>query len=161
VGQAGEQAARLGDQLKADYVSVYRRIIPPNLDRWVVFRHGTAYVLEESNPAESAADIEREALAFLKEHGPVLVGSSAADFNPVPLKDGLGWLVCFSPDGMFNVLLPAECPVPPDPLRIGLTGRGKRERDAAELEVIHVQVRGGAPAVRKGLIARLRERLGI
>ena len=150
----------MGDQLKAaDYVSMYKRILPPN-HRWVVFRHGTAWVLEESSPAISAADVESEAVANLGEHGPVLVGSSAGDFNPLPLKGGLGWLVCFSPEGMFTALLPQECPVPPDPLRIGLMGREKRARDAAELEVIHVEVRG-AGAVRKGWIARLRERLGI
>src|SRR6188474_1815723 len=105
-----------------DYVAAYRKIIPPNLNRWVVFRHGTVFVLSEQEPGDPEQNPREEAIAFLKEHGPVLPGSPSGDFDTFKVKHGLGWLVRYSMDGMFNLVPQAECPEPEEPIVIGLMG---------------------------------------
>ena len=123
----------------ADYIQAYRRIIPPNLNRWVVFRHGTVFVAPESTPAATPADPSAMAIECLRAFGPVVPGSSSGDFNVMRLKDGLGWLVLYAEDGIFNYVAPAEPPAPVQEVVIGLLGRDRRRKDAAELHVVHVE----------------------
>ncbi|MBP6876224.1 MAG: hypothetical protein KBD56_09150 [Candidatus Eisenbacteria bacterium] len=123
----------------ADYVMAYRKIIPPNLNRWVLFRQGTVFVFPENAPDASIADLQSEAIAFLREHGPVCAGTASGDFDSFPLKGGLGWLVRYSQDGLFNFVPAAECPAQPQAFAIGLIGRAHRAEDAAELQVTHVE----------------------
>jgi len=131
-----------------DYVAAYRKIIPSNLRRWVVFRHGTVFVPPENTPVSQPIDLQDEAIAFLRKHGPVSAGSAAGDFSSFPLKDDLGWLVRYPQDGIFNFIPAAECSEPPQELVIGLAGREHRTKDAAELDVIHVEYPGDDDARR-------------
>lgn len=117
------------------YPEAWRRAIVGAGKSWVVFAQGTCVVL--ANP-EPAADLTAAATALLREYGPVHVGSPAGDFDVVTLDPGPGWAVtCHHPD-ILTYVAPDEVPDGED-LVVGLHGRGKRDQDARELSVLHVE----------------------
>lgn len=99
-------------------VDIWRRVIVDEHKSWVVFAHGTCVVL-----TEPAGDLGEQATAIRAEYGPVHAGSPAGDFGTLKLHAAPGWVVT------------AHHPV------VGLTGRGNRDRDGRELQVIHVEDR--------------------
>jgi len=121
------------------YVAAYRKVIPPNLSRWVLFRHGTVYVFSEAHPVRSDADLGNEAIAFVYRNGPVIAGGPSGDFRSIRLRDDLGWIVLYDEDGLFNLFPGLRDPQPGQDLVIGLMGRKRRAMDAAGLEVVHVE----------------------
>nr|MDT0658652.1 hypothetical protein [Micromonospora sp. DSM 115978] len=60
----------------AELVETWRRIIVGDHKSWVLFTHGTCVVLVD--PGNDLAD---QAIAILREYGPVHAGSPAGDFG--------------------------------------------------------------------------------
>ena len=114
-------------------VETWRQIIVGDGRSWVAFEHGTCVVL-----AEPADDLAVRAVEILREFGPVRTGTPAADFGTVPLGAAPGWVVTGHHPGVLTYVAPGELPEP-DNLAVGLTGRSKRDLDAHELTVVHVE----------------------
>jgi len=119
-------------------IDTWRKIMVGEGKSWVLFSHGTCVILmeQDSEPAAQAKDL-------MKEWGPVVVGTPAGDFNVVKLEHDSGWVVtCHHPDILTYVgadeIGGGQVP---EEIMIGLTGRSKRDQDAGELEVVHVEAR--------------------
>jgi hypothetical protein len=120
-------------------IEVWRSIIVGDEKSWVLFKNGTCVILMEPE-----TDLSSQALALMKEWGPVHAGSSAGDFGTVDLTNAPGWVVTSHHNDILTYVAPEEVG-PPDStdLVVGLLGRGKRDQDARELEIIHVEDRRG------------------
>ena len=117
-------------------VDTWREIIVGEGKSWVLFEHGTCVIF-----SIHVEDHAAQATTLLKEWGPVVPGTPAGDFNVVELQDHPGWVVtCHHPDILVYVG-PDEFGEGEEPndVVIGLTGRARRDQDAEELRVAHVQ----------------------
>ena len=124
----------------AEVVELWRRITVDDPKSWVLFRHGTCVVLSDPAPAPRA-----RALELLKEWGLVHVGSPAADFNVLTLRNQPGWLVTSHHPAILTYVGPGEVPAGvKGGLVVGIYGRSKRDQDAGELDVIHIEGRRDA-----------------
>jgi len=123
--------------LPADLIAFWRRWIAGEWKAWVLFRQGTCVVLTDPVP-----DPRTRAVELLKDWGPVEVGSPAGDFSVVSAPKYPGWVVtCHHPD-ILTYVRPDELPSGKrGSLSVGVYGRRKRDTDAAELEVIHIELR--------------------
>jgi hypothetical protein len=75
----------------------------------------------------------------MRDWGPVRVGGAAGDFGVITLNDELGWVVtCLHPD-VLTYVSPCDLPSDPSEMQIGLLGRGRRDADARELKIIHIE----------------------
>lgn len=120
-------------------IEVWRSIIVGDEKSWVLFKNGTCVILMEPE-----ADLSAQALALMKEWGPVHAGSSAGDFGTVDLTNAPGWVVTSHHNDILTYVAPDEIGEPgPTDLVVGLLGREKRDQDARELEIIHVEDRRG------------------
>jgi len=116
-------------------VDTWRRIISGDRKCWVLFRNGTCVVLME--PGE---DLRGQAIALMREWGPVHAGSPAGDFSVITLSDAPGWAVTCHHDDILTYVSPAEMPTDnPSDVEVGLHGRSRRDLDAAELRIVHVE----------------------
>jgi len=114
--------------------SIWRRIIVGEGKGWVVFSNGTCVVF-----GDAAGNLAESAHSIMRERGPVHVGSSAGDFSVISLDHGPGWVVtCHHPD-VLTYVSPQHLGPEPSDLEIGLLGRAKRQADADEFNVIHVE----------------------
>jgi hypothetical protein len=118
-----------------DLVSTWRGIILGADKSWVVFAHGTCVVLPA--PGDTV-DLGTEAIRILREYGPVHAGAAAGDFGTIALVPGPGWVVYGHHADVLTYVGPDEVS-DTDDLVVGLYGRGKRDQDGHELEVIHVE----------------------
>ena len=101
---------------------------------WVLFEHGTCVIF-----VNAVGDVEKQAVELLREWGPVQVGTDAGDFNVVELVQHPGWVVtCHHPD-ILTYVDPEEVGEGAAEVMIGLIGRSKRDQDAHELRVVHVE----------------------
>jgi hypothetical protein len=73
-------------------------------------------------------------------------GSPAGDFGVVTLAAAPGWVVTGDHPDVLNYVGPAEAGQPSD-VRVGLTGRAKRDRDGHELTVVHIEDKRAFPHV--------------
>jgi len=120
-------------------IEVWRSIIVGDGKSWVLFKNGTCVIL-----VESEADLSAQALALMKERGPVQAGSSAGDFETIELMNAPGWVVTSHHNDILTYVAPDEIEqYDSTDLVVGLIGRGKRDKDARELEIIHVEDRRG------------------
>ena len=118
-----------------DLASIWRGIILGAEKSWVVFAHGTCVVL----PApDDTADLAAEAIEILREYGPVQAASAAGDFGTITLDPGPGWVVYGHHNDVLTYVGPHEVADTGD-LAVGLYGRGKRDKDGHELDVVHVE----------------------
>jgi hypothetical protein len=119
-------------------VETWRQIIVGDEKSWVLFNHGTCVVLVE--PGDDLAD---RAVAVLREFGPVQPGCPAADFGTVTLDSGPGWVVTGHHPDVLTYVSPDEVSQTDDNLHlaVGLTGRLKRDQDARDLTITHVEDR--------------------
>jgi hypothetical protein len=118
-----------------DLASTWREIILGADKSWVVFAHGTCVVL----PApDDTVDLAAQATEILREYGPVQAGSAAGDFGTITLVPGPGWVVYGHHNDVLTYVGPHEVS-DADDLVVGLYGRGKRDQDGHELEVVHVE----------------------
>jgi hypothetical protein len=122
-------------------IDVWRQIITDARKSWVLFENGTCVILME--PGD---DLAAQAVAFMKEWGTVHPGSPAGDFGVIELPDGLGWVVTGHYDDILILVGPDEVsPGDVNDLAVGLLGRSKRDRDSAELRIVHVEDRRSVP----------------
>jgi hypothetical protein len=102
---------------------------------WVLFRHGTCVL-----PEVATGDLRELAIDLMRTWGPVVPGTSAGDFNVVKLADHPGWLVTCHHDAILTYVGTDDlADRAASEVVIGLIGRSKRDQDAKELRVIHVQ----------------------
>jgi ribA/ribD-fused uncharacterized protein len=124
-------------------VEIWRRIIQGPGKVWAIFEHGTCVIFTRPE-----VDVCEAAVSLLREWGPVQVGSPAGDFSVIELEDEPGWVVSgHHPDALTYVAKGAFGSEPSE-LEVGLLGRSFRDRDAAELNVIHVEGGSGGDPVR-------------
>jgi hypothetical protein len=123
---------------------------PPEHMAWVIFANGTAFFTAPTDalPADTSLDaIEAAGKAALQELGPVLVGTSSADFNPVWLEAWFpgeyAYFVTFDHPAIASIVVARE----ENRLAAGLAGRKQRTADLEALEVI--EVRGFSGEVRR------------
>lgn len=113
----------------------WRAIIQGPEKSWVLFGNGTCVILMQPE-----VDLVTQATELLKVWGPVQVATPSADFNIIEPADAPGWVVTCHHRDILTYVGPEEFPgVRPSEIAIGLLGRAKRDRDAHELEVIHVE----------------------
>lgn len=118
-----------------ELATVWRGIIRGEGKSWVVFAHGTCVVLPDPGPT---ADLGQQAVEVMREYGPVHAGSPAGDFGTITLDPGPGWVVYGHHSDVLTYVDPDEVPDGSD-LAVGLFGRGKRDRDGRDLDVVHVE----------------------
>ena len=125
-----------------ELVAAWRKLISDDKRSWVLFENGTCVALPDAEPGD---DLVARAKALMREWGPVVAGTPAGDFNVLPISDLPGWVVtCHHPD-ILVYLSPDEMVTEDTPeMMIGLIGRSRRDLDAAELTVVHVEDRRGA-----------------
>jgi len=115
-------------------IKTWRSIILGEGKSWVLFEHGTCVIF-----TDGTGDIEEQARDLLTEWGPVQVATPSADFDVVALAEHPGWVVtCHHPDILTYVDTEEMGPQAAD-IMIGLIGRSKRDQDAHELKVVHVE----------------------
>jgi hypothetical protein len=111
-----------------------KQAINPKFTNWVLFSNGTYIILEDT-----VQNKQQVALNLMKEYGPVYTGSPAGDFSIISLNQTEGWIVTSHYYGMYTYVHPSEInSEKPSDIDIGLFGRSKREKDAMELEIIHI-----------------------
>jgi hypothetical protein len=118
-------------------IDIWRSVIVGDEKSWVLFKHGTCVILMEPE-----ADLSAQALALMREWGPVHAGCSAGDFSTIDLDSAPGWVVTSHHNDILTYVSPDEVEQSdPGDVLVGLIGRGKRGEDALELEIIHVEDR--------------------
>ena len=121
-------------------IELWRKIIIGDDKSWVLFKHGTCVIIMVPED-----DLVVQATALMKQWGPVHAGSPAGDFSTITLDDGLDWVVTSHHNDIFTCVTSEEIgPVGATDLVVGLLGRSKRDQDAQELEVLHVEDKRGA-----------------
>jgi hypothetical protein len=118
-------------------VDIWRQLITDDTKPWALFQNGTVVVLED--PAENIA---QAAVSIMKGWGQVSPGTPSGDFTVFALNAVPGWVVTSHFVTGFDLLTyvsPKELADDNPPAdAVGLLGREKRERDAAELVIVHI-----------------------
>lgn len=110
--------------------------INPRFQDWVLFQNGT-YIIFDSIDIDT--DMEAEAVALMKQYGPVYAGGEAGDFAVTYLNQTEGWIVSGHGYGMYTYVNPNELSsISPSEVEIGLFGRSKRDDDGQQPVVLHV-----------------------
>jgi hypothetical protein len=126
--------------MESESIQIWRKIIVREKS-WVLFEHGTCVILQES-----VESLESRAIELMQHYGPVYPASPAGDFTTIKLINDPGWVVAgHHPDMLTYVSLAELEPGKASDLMIGLLGRGKRDQDAKELHIIHVEDRRRPP----------------
>lgn len=121
-------------------IDVLRAYLSDEDAPWAIFEHGTVVVLRIPG-----SDLASQATAVLEEWGPVVIASPAGDFKVLKSSGNPGWIVTSHHDEIFTFVSPEEVGgESASDLFVGLTGRSKRDQDAHELVIIHVEPQSGA-----------------
>lgn len=126
----GRIACMVADEL----VQVWRDVIQGDEKSWVLFENGTCVILMEPED-----DLSAQAVALLREYGPVHAGGPAGDFGTIDLEAAPGWAVYGHHGDILTYVAPDEVEEGADDLVVGLFGRAKRDQDGRELAVVHVE----------------------
>lgn len=118
--------------MAAELVERIRSVVRHPSTGWVLFEHGTVVFVPEAD-----GDLAEQARALLREHGPVQAGSPAGDFGVSGFD--WGWGVSAHHPDLMTFLLLADLPPGSSEVQVGLTGRQRRDQDAAGLRVVHVE----------------------
>lgn len=123
------------EKLSKDFlIDTYKKIIVGHQKSWVLFENGTCIIL--MNPEK---DLSSQALTLLAQYGPVQAGTPAGDFSVITLTATEGWSVtCHHPD-IINYVSPKELGSDKVDYKVGLLGRSKRDMDAKNPTIIHVE----------------------
>jgi len=101
---------------------------------WVLFSNATFLIIKEELSEEEA---EKQAIDVIQSYGPVVAGSSSADFSVSALEHVDGWLVSSHKKGLFTYVSPSEiADTSLSDVEIGLLGRSKRHQDSIEQKII-------------------------
>ena len=117
-------------------ITTWRTIIQGDAKSWVLFANGTCVILMGPQP-----DLAAQAVQIMKEWGPVRAASPAGDFSVIHLSDHPGWVVTSHHPDVLTYVSPDEVGDNPSDVGVGMTGRSKRDQDAGELRVLHVEDR--------------------
>ena len=120
------------------FIAMAKKVFRPSLRPWVMFRHGTVV-----GPIPAREEPSAHAIELMRKWGPVRPGSPSGDVNVLKSKEGVwgGWLILSHHGGIATLVRFAEMPDGAQPdFAIGLFGRRKRDLDARELEVVHVEL---------------------
>ena len=110
--------------------------ISPKFQDWVIFKNGTYIIFDDITQVKNIND---EAIAMMKEFGPVFAGGPAGDFNTIRLLKTEGWIVAGHGYGMYTYVSPTEIEnKSPNDLEVGLFGRSKRDLDGKNPEIIYI-----------------------
>ncbi|MDF2552434.1 MAG: hypothetical protein K0R77_1709 [Chryseobacterium sp.] len=110
--------------------------ISPKFQDWVLFKNGTYIIFDDITQVKNIND---EAIAMMKEFGPVFAGGPAGDFNTIRLLKTEGWIVAGHGYGMYTYVSPTEIEnKSPNDLEVGLFGRSKRDLDGKNPEIIFI-----------------------
>ncbi len=104
---------------------------------WVLFKNGTCVML-----LKPQKDITAQAIQILKDHGEVIPGTPSGDFEVTKIPDINGWVVIGDYPGIMMYVSKEEVGNKKSDFEIGMAGRSKREHDAKDLEVVHVEDKG-------------------
>lgn len=116
-------------------VGIWRDILVGDKTSWVLFKNGTCVIFMEPE-----VDPGAQAIKLLEEWGPVHPGSPAGDFSTIKLADAPGWVVTCHHNDILTYVGPNEVwKVNQIDVAVGLVGRSKRDKDARELQVIHIE----------------------
>ena len=117
-----------------DLIAAWRGMLSGVGGAWVLFEHGTCVTL-----ADPGDDPAAEATAVLRRHGRTGLLAAIFDFaGTVDVPDGSGWVVASRHPDVNTFVGRAEVASGLD-ADAGRLGRGKRERDVARAQVIHVE----------------------
>ena len=116
-------------------VEVIKTLMGPQ-DSWVVFENLTFVML----PEKAADSPETVAMDILREHGPVVNGTASGDFGILSLSQDVGWIVS-SDHQRIRTFVPMHIfDKRPSDLQAGLYGREMRNKDIAEMKIVHIQM---------------------
>jgi hypothetical protein len=121
----------------ADLVNIWRHVMTDDATSWVLFRNGTCVVLPDPGPD---ADLANLATELLRAYGPTPV-EKPGDFGVISRHPEPGWLVWCHQGDISTYVDPSEVREGTSDLDVGKWGRSKRDWDAHELEVTHVEDR--------------------
>lgn len=120
--------------MSRELIETWRKIIAGKEKSWVLFENGTIVILMKSED-----DLEKQAISLMKEFGKVLAGTPAGDFSVTNLSNDEGYAVtCHHPD-ILTYVSSSETEGTTQDWIIGLLGRSKRDTDARELKIIHIE----------------------
>ncbi len=120
------------DMLVARWRAALSRMQGPE-GAWALFKHGTV-VLFEVKPRNA----EAEAKTLLKAQIAPRPGL-APEPEVTALPNGGGWLVGGEDPRLFTYVAPEEASAATPPAMIGRLGRAKRDEDARDLEITHIE----------------------
>jgi hypothetical protein len=125
----------------SELIENWRRIIVGGHKSWALFSNGSCVILMRPE-----GDLRLQAVELMKTYGPVHAGGPAGDFSVIDLDDDPGWVVTSHHPDILTYVSPDEVGEQSSELAIGLLGRSKRDLDAAELTVIHIEDNRGVIA---------------
>jgi len=100
---------------------------------WVLFKNQT-FVILRNNPTSKEMATEK-ATELMKVYGPVYAGCPAGDFGVLEDNEGKGWIVTGHCEDMFTYVCKEQ-----GSGFVGLIGRGMRDQDGRNPEVVHVEL---------------------
>ena len=87
-------------------------------------------------------DLATQAISLVKEFGSVHAGSPSGDFSVIELDLEDGWVVTSHHPDVLTYVSPGDIDGEPQELAVGFLGRSKRDQDATELQILHIENRG-------------------
>lgn len=117
-----------------DLISAFKKIVTDQSVSWVLFKNGTCVML-----LKPEKNIKDQAIEILRVNGKAMPGSSSADFEVTKIPEINGWVITGDYPGIMMYVSLEEAGNKKKNFEIGLFGRDKRELDAKELKVTHVE----------------------
>ncbi len=119
---------------KSELVGIYKKLLKGDFAGWVLFNYSTCVIIPHVNKT-----IQEDATTILRKYGRIIPGTPLGDFNVTPLKDNLGWVVTGNHPDILNFVAADDVKEKSDDEKIDLLGRERKELDAKELKIIHVE----------------------
>lgn len=123
------------DEGTSALIDIWRKLTVDPRQAWVLFRHGTCVTVDPGQP-----NIREKAVELMETWGRVVPGTDSGDFDVFKVESAPGWIVTFHHPAIRTYVGPDDISaVNPNDVFVGLTGRLKRDLDARELGIIHIQ----------------------
>lgn len=125
---------------KEELIEHVKKAINPSFQNWILFKNGTYIIIEDTSDEK---EIEKKGLEIMKQYGPVSGGGPPGDFSIITLSQTEGWVVSSHGPGMYTYVHPAELgKEDPKDIEVGLFGRGKRDMDGENPEIVGISSKG-------------------